>query len=668
MVLLEQGQYFKAIKEELDSISIIKSGSATNLPVIENIEAFSKTQVYQSLRKGQLSDEELSFIITNYNYGISELNQLILSKIKDLTITKAISIGAISKILEDRNVSSFYDRSNFEYELKAFIEIKDYELELIDFIKFFNHRKTLKINENCDKEVFELFLKSFWYDGLVDYSTEDLIEREAAKKAIKNHYKDIYELLQEPLRVKSKNKHNFNTVFTFSNAPFSFSSQKEGGAEELEKRTQKEESREKINRIIETMSHCPYADMDFIFDLINEDKHLESSDKIYLLITCAVSSYVPSLIDFNECLSKIEILHKMWGVKESLADLTLKSMSSNSSRLSFVLRNLKHCEKLTKERKREIYSIYFTSQKAHNIYGYNGFKMDLLVKLQLDDKDVADFLRNCVPKRVNMSDLRRAYSCTPGDRNSYPGLETLLEIAKRELEKYYIPNIEMVLQDSEKTDKNLILENYFFNPSVMTFDDMLITWRMANDPKFMRKIIFTYSGRNNFKVNKTIAKMNLKSIGFKKYITYLEDYARQYKSNTLSAVSKNALKYATQSQLYMYKRIIPEETLCSSPFINFKLLNYFLSRFEARKEGYGYDETLKRMFAVGIERNRTLSKEEFISIITRLAKSKAGSSRLFSTDKILNSRTSILYIKTALDTKLTVKDFSDYYDSLEGVK
>ena len=29
------------------------------LPIIESVEAFSKTQVYQSLRKGQLSDEEL---------------------------------------------------------------------------------------------------------------------------------------------------------------------------------------------------------------------------------------------------------------------------------------------------------------------------------------------------------------------------------------------------------------------------------------------------------------------------------------------------------------------------------------------------------------------------------------------------------------------------------
>ena len=211
MILLEQGQYFKSIKEELDSISIINSGSMmNNLPVIENIETFSKTQVYHSLRKGQLSDEELSFIISNYNYSNSQLNELILSKVKDLTITKAISIGAISKALEVR-VGSYYDRSNFEYDLRAFIKVKDYELELIELIKFFNYRKTSKINESCDRKVFESFLKSFWYNGSTPYSTADLVEKEAAVKAIKNHYKDIYELLQDPLRVKSKNKRSFNT-------------------------------------------------------------------------------------------------------------------------------------------------------------------------------------------------------------------------------------------------------------------------------------------------------------------------------------------------------------------------------------------------------------------------------------------------------------------------
>lgn len=684
MILLEQGQYFKSIKEELDSISIINSGNMmNNLPVIENIEAFSKTQVYHSLRKGQLSDEELSFIISNYNYSNSQLNQLILSKVKDLTITKAISIGAISKTLEEK-VSSYYDRSNFEYDLRTFIKVKDYELELIELIKFFNYRKTSKINESCDRKVFESFLKSFWYNGSTPYSTEDLVERGIAVKAIKNHYKDIYELLQDPLRVKSKNKRSFNTMYTFASAQFLFSPEKEEkeGAEELEKRKQKEENREKVNRIIETMSRCPYTDMDFIFDLINEDKQLEPSDKVYLLITCAISSYVPSLTNFNECLNKIEILHKMWGVKESLADLTLKSMSANSNRLDFILRNLKHCKKLTKERRKEIYLIYFSSQKTHNIYGYNKFKMDLIVKLQLDDKDVVDFLRNCVPKEENIYYLKQAYSCTPSDRNSYPGLETLLELAKRELERYFIPydrlpllsNKKMTLQEPEITDKNLrleILENYFFNPNRRVDDDVLITWKMANDPKFMRKIIFSNSDKNNVKVNKVIAKMNLKSIGFKKYITYLEDCARQNKLNTLSAVSRNSLKYATQSQLYMYKRTIPEEVLCSSPFINFKLLNYFLSRFEAEKEREDYDgriESLKRVLASGIERNRILSKEEFVNIITRLGKSNTTSFRLFSIDRVLNSRTSILSIRTALDTKLTVKDFSDFYDSLEEVK
>ena len=132
--------------------------------------------------------------------------------------------------------------SNFEYDLRAFIKVKDYELELIELIKFFNYRKTSKINESCDRKVFESFLKSFWYNGSTPYSTADLVEKEAAVKAIKNHYKDIYELLQDPLRVKSKNKRSFNTMYTFASAQFLFSPQKEEKEEtaELEKRKQKE--------------------------------------------------------------------------------------------------------------------------------------------------------------------------------------------------------------------------------------------------------------------------------------------------------------------------------------------------------------------------------------------------------------------------------------------
>lgn len=674
-MILEQGQYLKSIKEELDSISVTNSTSFMNLPVIESVEAFSKTQVYQSLRKGQLSDEELSFVISNYNYANSQLNQLIFSKVKDLTMTKAISIGAISAVLAQRNASSYYDRSNFEYDLRAFIKIKDYESELIEFIKFFNYRKTHKMDKACDRGVFESFLKTFWYDHSKQYLSEDLAERTVAAKAIKNHYKDIYELLEEPKKIES-------SFDAFVNAPFLFhpfnKHEKEEPLEAFEQKMQKEENRNRVNRIIITIFNCPYADMDFLFDLINDDKKLEPVDKIYLLIACLISSYAPSFIDFNECLSKIEILHKMWGVKESLADLTLKLMSASSNSLNFALRNLKDCKKLTKERKKEIYLTYFTSQKSHTIYGYYRFKMDLMIILQLDDKEVADFLRNCVSKGDNVSSLKSCYFCTPSDRNSYPGPETLLELAKGELRGNIAPYNRLVLsnrvmpsQRTQISDEDLTLDNYYFNPRNGINNDVLITWEMANNPEFMRKIIFSNSGENNYRVNKTIAKMNLKSIGFKKYVTYLEDYARKNKLNTFSTVSKNALRYATQSELYMYKRMIPEETLCSSPYINFKLINYFLSKYEATNEREDHDgqtQFLKVTLVSGVERNKILSKGEFVNIIARLGKGNTISFRLFSVSRPIGSRTSIISIKTALSTKLTVKDFSDYYDSLEEVK
>ena len=101
------------IKEELDSITD-NSPTEGTLGVISNRRAFAKTETYRKLRKNELSNEEMYFLLNNYRYGSKEIAEFLVDAIPDFTAEKLVAIGGIESILSQLSDESspYWDLTN----------------------------------------------------------------------------------------------------------------------------------------------------------------------------------------------------------------------------------------------------------------------------------------------------------------------------------------------------------------------------------------------------------------------------------------------------------------------------------------------------------------------------------------------------------------------------
>ena len=118
------------MKEELNSI-IDNSSTEGTLGVISNRRAFAKTETYHKLRKNELSNEEIYFLLNNYRYGSKEIAEFLVDAISDFTAEKLVAIGGIESIL-----SELSDESS---------SCRDLTNALVDKFKMDNPSKSLNV-------------------------------------------------------------------------------------------------------------------------------------------------------------------------------------------------------------------------------------------------------------------------------------------------------------------------------------------------------------------------------------------------------------------------------------------------------------------------------------------------------------------------------------------
>ena len=118
------------MKEELDSITDNNPTGGT-LGVISNRRAFAKTETYHKLRKNELSNEEIYFLLNNYRYGSKEIAEFLVDAISDFTAEKLVAIGGIESIL-----SQLSDESSPYWDLTS---------ALIDKFEMDNPSKSLNV-------------------------------------------------------------------------------------------------------------------------------------------------------------------------------------------------------------------------------------------------------------------------------------------------------------------------------------------------------------------------------------------------------------------------------------------------------------------------------------------------------------------------------------------
>ena len=125
-----KGDAINTMKEELNSITDNNPTEGT-LGVISNRRAFAKTETYRKLRKNELSNEEIYFLLNNYRYGSQEIAEFLVDAISDFTAEKLVAIGGLESILSQ----SPYKSSPY----------RDLTNALVDKFKMDNPSKSLNV-------------------------------------------------------------------------------------------------------------------------------------------------------------------------------------------------------------------------------------------------------------------------------------------------------------------------------------------------------------------------------------------------------------------------------------------------------------------------------------------------------------------------------------------
>lgn len=670
----------KKIYADLYDVSVPIRGMGDDSRLITNVDLFSATDTYKAFRKGEISDEGIYFMFTNFAFGGEEVSSLVVSKIRNLTVEKAIKLGVIDNLLIFGEDSDRHTHV-LQYFLTAAIKVSDYDKELDYLLTVFEDRLKNGTNKRRDKHVLTHFLKTFWYGLKSDWGANPSSERDANKKenikTLKKYYQRIYDYFNEeyfyvpknPIRSftldleprgftfnlepRASKPSNYDSMFSYNYDPeFSFGST--APTKEINPA-----NKDEVKDILSGIDRCPYVDFEFLLEKMNVDKKFNAEDKIYVMLTALSMYSLDPTLDFDKKLRKIEMLSGLWGTDSKMSDiLHIIFFQGSYGQLSSFTQKILDLKDLPKSRQSDIYNLYFKNLNVRGIYGGFRHKLRIMIEFKLSDDKMAEFIQESFDNGDNVLDIKEEFACSPLRRHTYPGFKSLMLMIKQEMASYS--------RYPETTDE-LILDRYFFNPTTRLNDDSLITWKMANDPEFMRKII--NSDRiNSTRLNLIIAKMNLANLGFNTYMNMLEDKNRKEGQTKFNRTSKNALRFATKSEIFMYKNKMDPAMLASAASTDYKVLQHLIkiSNFKSMR---GVGREIRAQISNGLTKNKALSAEEMISIMVELgSKDTKIVRRVFNTNRI-NERPNTMNIQlnVASNKTLTVKDFSDYYDKIGGV-
>lgn len=636
---------------ELDNMSESLELDGASLRSISDIEAFRKSLSYRALRKNQLSKTEMS-VFFHYVYTNEDIVALIMSKIKNLDIIKGIEYGIINSMCITNSLLAGHFLEKF-FVLNTKIESSGKDLET--FIQFFNYRKIYNKSTTYDINVFTNLIAELWFGKQLDFEAR---QRKENLLILKKYYKEVFDYIQsvEPrlprLSIDSSGENYpkpFSMEYTKNKLVFNIK------PIEVSKNYESFKNKQKINEILAMFIKCPYLDIDFANSLIDEFSLFAPVEKLYLKLSFLMHSEADPFIDLYKEFKKISCLHSIWGIDIPLPTLTTMVMNHYTVDMKRFNLRLNNLIKLSREEKKNLYIRFFHLETLNNeaVNKYEE-RLKLMIFLGTDDIVIANFIQFLFDEgQLQTFHLNDVYPCINSKRETYPGIQTLKIIAAKELSQLFNPN--PTITTEELWDK-------YYNVNFSTMNPQsFLTWKMANSTKFLKKIIFS-SKINPPRKRNLMASMNLNNIGFKRYLILLEDYSRLKARKFFSEVSRNSLKFATKTELYMYKNKIPAFTLLGSKSINYKVIDYFLflkAKHELHNIGIYIDMSPLNH---GLMKNKNISKIELVDILERLNNIEK-SCFLYSVRSVLDeSGTLSINILGQESNILSVKDFCDYYD------
>ena len=392
--------------------------------------------------------------------------------------------------------------------------------------------------------------------------------------------------------------------------------------------------------LIRSFRKCPYIEIDFVIDYINTQTKLPKEVQLIVLYTLLCSRNLDPIIDFNKALKYCENLYEKSGISKGLHEILALVTEGNASNFDIFIERVFNLNGITKERSNEIYKYYFKNQSKRNNIITETLKLKAMIELKISDLEIAEEVRRLRKRGVSIHRIISNFHCNPEKPYTYPGFYTMKEI---------IGSIDDMLpcerghnDFANMSYKDLVQE--FFNKNYIIFNSkIIITWRMANDPSFIKSLLMELNNYS-YRMRHVMEMINIKNIGFKKYMDILEDIQRNsnsnrlfvfnelgYTKNTFTEFYEKALRFATESEINMYKHKIPTRVLLSSRYCTYEVFDYFLKRIENNNvDKYATFDIISAAIE-GIRKNEKLTKDQQIDILVRIGK-KTNTLRFYNID------------------------------------
>jgi hypothetical protein len=658
------------MREELNSIAD-NNPTENTLGIISNRRAFAKTETYRKLKKNELSNEEMYFLLNNYRYGSKEIAEFLVDAISDLTAEKLVAIGGLESILTQTSneLNYFWDLTN----------------ALVDKFKMDNPSKSLNVilkylttDEKISSDIMGV---NRVMNIIIDKRFSPHINRELVPKrnqpvynekekeliiAIKDNYSLIFNLTSNRQKIEEEKGYadlkwilwgnDLNNIYRYISDNYS----------------------NQVSKIacflINTFRKCPYIEIDFVIDYINTQTKLPKEVQLIVLYTLLCSRNLDPIIDFDKALKYCENLYEKSGISKGLHEILTLVTEENINIFDIFIKRVSNLNDITKERSNEIYKYYFKNQRKRNGAFTESLKLKAMIGLKLSDLEIAEEVRRLSQRGINTYSITSNFHCNPEKPYTYPGFYTMKEIMILGLTNMNLYEFERK-NFANMSYKDLVQE--FFFKYYKNFDGkIVITWKMANNPSFIKSLLMELNG-HSYKIEQIMEMINIKNIGFKKYMDILEDIQRNsnndrffvsnefgYIKNTFAAFHQKALRFATDSEIYMYKHKIPTSLLLSSRYCTYEVFDYFLKRIESNKVSKDVVFDVIPAIIRGVENNKKLTQEQQIDILVRIGK-KPFVSRFYN---VKNLKSKTITFNVANSENLTVKDFQNYYSKIREVK
>ena len=653
------------MKEELNSIT------DSTLGVISNRRAFAKTETYRKLRKNELSNEEMYFLLNNYKYGSKKIAEFLVDAIPDFTAEKLVAIGGLESILTQTS-----NESNYFWDLTN---------ALVDKFKMDNPSKSLnvilKYLTTAEKVSSDIMGANRVMNIIIERRFSPHINRELIPKT----NQPVYNEKEKELIIAVKD--NYSLIFNLTSNRQK--REEEKGYADLKwilwgndlnniSRYISDNYSNQVSKmacfLIVTFRKCPYIDIDFVIDYINTQTKLPKEVQLIVLYTLLCSRNLDPIIDFDKALKYCENLYEKSGISKGLHEILTLVTEENINIFDIFIKRVSNLNNITKERSNEIYKYYFKNQNKKNGTFIESLKLKAMIGLKVSDLEIAEEVRRLSQRGVNTYSITSNFHCDPEKPYTYPGFHTMKEIMILGL-----TNMNLYKRERENfanmSYKDLVQEFFFKN--CKTFNgEIVITWKMANDPSFIKSLLMELND-HSCKIGQIMEMINIKNIGFKKYMDILEDVQRnsnnnrlfvsnefEYIKNTFTVFHQEALRFATESEINMYKHKIPTSLLLSSKYCTYEVFDYFLKRIESNKVSKDVVFDVIPAIVRGVRNNEKLTQEQQIDILVRIGKKPFVLS--FYNVKNLKSKTIIFNVVNS--ENLTVKDFQNYYSKIREVK